>query len=271
MKTISDLLVHLETVAPLELAECWDNVGLLVGDPSRQVQRVMTALTIVPTNVQEAIDGQADLIVTHHPLPFHPLKKITVDSVPGKLLWRLMGAGVSIFSPHTAWDNAASGINRQLAELLRLKDVEPLLPSKNPRLAACGLGTGRTGLLQGATSLAEIATQLSAPLKATQISLVGSPEKRVNKIGIVCGSGASLLAAAHAAGCDAFLTGEATFHQCLEAESYGMSMILLGHFASEKFGLCHLNHLLQHHHPDIHFWSSSAESEPATPFTPSNL
>jgi dinuclear metal center YbgI/SA1388 family protein len=271
MKTISDLLIHLETVAPLELAENWDNVGLLVGDPSRQVQRVMTALTVVPTNVQEAIDGKADIIVTHHPLPFHPLKKITTDSVPGKLLWRLMGAGISIFSPHTAWDNAASGINRQLAELLRLTDIEPLQPSKNARLAACGLGTGRIGLTQGAISLGEIASQISAPLKAKQISLVGPPEKEVKKVGIVCGSGASLLAAAHAAGCDTFLTGEATFHQCLEAESYGMSMILLGHFASEKFGLCHLTHVLQHHHPEIHFWSSSAESEPASPFIHTKL
>lgn len=69
MKTISDLLLHLETVAPLELAESWDNVGLLVGDPARQAQRVMTALTLVPTNVQEAIDGKRtlSLLTTHSP------------------------------------------------------------------------------------------------------------------------------------------------------------------------------------------------------------
>ena len=109
---ISELAQHLESIAPLGLAEDWDNVGLLVGDGNENVQRVMTCLTVTPNTVQEAIKKQADLIVSHHPFPFRPTKRITTQDTVGRLLWQLIRNGISVYSPHTAWDSAADGINR---------------------------------------------------------------------------------------------------------------------------------------------------------------
>src|SRR5262245_40657526 len=129
MPTIATLIGFLEEYAPPRLAESWDNVGLLVGDRAAVVSKVMTCLTITPDSAAEAVDEGAQLIVTHHPLPFRPLKQLTTDTVEGKLLWSLIGAGISIYSPHTAFDSARAGINQRLADLLQLQGIAPLVPA----------------------------------------------------------------------------------------------------------------------------------------------
>ena len=106
---------------PLRLAESWDNVGLLLGDPQRPVERIMTCLTVTSATVDEAVANKADLVVAHHPLPFTALKKLTTASPEGRSLWSLAEAGISIYSPHTAFDSAPEGINQQLAAGLGLE------------------------------------------------------------------------------------------------------------------------------------------------------
>ena len=132
----------MDQFAPTRLAEDWDNVGLLVGDRHAPVRRVMTCLTVTPESVLEAIDEKADLIVTHHPLPFRPIKKLTTDSVSARMIWQLARAGISIYSPHTGFDSAQQGINFSLATRLGLQSIQPLnqLPDDPD-----GLGTGRVG------------------------------------------------------------------------------------------------------------------------------
>jgi putative NIF3 family GTP cyclohydrolase 1 type 2 len=104
MLTVADIAEFLNEFAPPVLAEEWDNVGLLVGRAQAPVERVMTCLTITPASAREAIEGRAQLIVTHHPLPFRPLKRLTDEAPEGSLLLDLIGAGVAVFSPHTAFD-----------------------------------------------------------------------------------------------------------------------------------------------------------------------
>ena len=106
--TINDVCSWLGEIAPLELAEEWDNVGLLVGDRGRGLERFMTCLTITPTTTAEAIERRADLIVVHHPLPFRPISQLTTDTTVGGLLWDLLGAGVAVYSAHTAFDSASA-------------------------------------------------------------------------------------------------------------------------------------------------------------------
>src|SRR5438132_3460963 len=144
MTTVSHLCDFLDCLAPPALAAEWDNVGLLVGDRAQKVERVMTCLTITPAVAAEAIRERADLIVTHHPLPFKPLKRLTADQPTGRMLLDLIRAGVAIHSPHTAFDSAAAGINQQLAEGLGLTQIQPLEPAEG---VASGLGSGRWGSL----------------------------------------------------------------------------------------------------------------------------
>ena len=93
MANIREICEFLEALAPARLAEDWDNVGLLVGDPTRAARRVMTCLTVTMDSAREAVQEQVDLIVTHHPLPFRPLHRLTVETTAGRLLWELIGRG----------------------------------------------------------------------------------------------------------------------------------------------------------------------------------
>jgi dinuclear metal center YbgI/SA1388 family protein len=133
MLTVAAVIEHLERLAPPSLAADWDNVGLLLGDRAAPVARLMTCLTVTPESAAEAVERKADLVVTHHPILFKPAKRLTADTAEGRMLLSLARAGVAVYSPHTAFDNAAGGINDQLAALLGLTEVAPLRRGQGPR------------------------------------------------------------------------------------------------------------------------------------------
>jgi dinuclear metal center YbgI/SA1388 family protein len=132
MKTVAEVAGWLEGFAPSRLAEKWDNVGLLWGDPGAEVERVMTCLTITAETADEAIRERAGLIVSHHPILFRETKRIRADLPGTAFLWRLARAGVAIASPHTAFDGAADGINAGLCRRLGLIDAVPIRPAAAP-------------------------------------------------------------------------------------------------------------------------------------------
>ena len=259
MATVASICQVLEQLAPSRLAEEWDNVGLLVGERSRPVQRLMTCLTITPESAAEAIERQVEMIISHHPLPFRELRRLTGDTTDGQLLLQLIEAGIAIYSPHTALDSATAGINQQLAEGLALANIEPLVP--HPELPDAG-GTGRRGQLESAITLDQLAARLGRFLDCQTIKVVGSADKQVERVGIACGSGGELLPAAARAGCDVLVSGEARFHTCLEASARGVALILCGHFASECFALRQLALQLDDQLKDISVFSSSQEDDP---------
>ena len=126
MPTLAEVTDELERLAPLRLAADWDTVGLLIGGRRARIERVMTCLTLTERVAAEAVAERADLVVVHHPLPFRPLGRITTATGTGRVLLALIESGVSLWSPHTAWDSAAGGINDQLAAILDLERVVPL-------------------------------------------------------------------------------------------------------------------------------------------------
>lgn len=126
MASVADFVSALQTIAPMGLAAEWDNVGLLLGDTAAPAERVMTCLTVTPDSVAEAIEERARLIVSHHPILFRPAKQLTTATAEGRMLLNLVQAGIAVYSPHTAYDNCAGGINDQLAQKLGLTGVGPL-------------------------------------------------------------------------------------------------------------------------------------------------
>lgn len=129
MTTVAEIAAWMEHFAPSRLAESWDNVGLLTGDPSAEVQRTMTCLTVTPESAAEAIVDRADLIVSHHPVMFRAIKTLRADRPESSVLWKLARSGIAVYSPHTAFDNTEGGINDGLARRLGLREIGPLRPS----------------------------------------------------------------------------------------------------------------------------------------------
>lgn len=259
MTTLQRILTTLDELAPLRTAESWDNVGLLVGDRSREVHRVMCCLTVTDATLDEAIESEAELIVTHHPIPFKPVPRITADSTTGKLLLRAIEHRIAIYSPHTAWDNSEVGINAQFAKRIGLQNVRPLVPFAADMRAPLGTGTGRCGTLPTETSIESLQNTLVKSIPHCNFRHTHSIQRVVQKVGIVCGSGGSLLSLAIQAGCDAMLTGEATYHQCLEAEGNNVALLMVGHFASESFAMTELADQLSRAHPEVSSTASQSD------------
>src|SRR5262245_35350223 len=126
MLTVAAVVAYLDQFAPRHLAASWDNVGLLLGDRAAPVTRIMTCLTVTPASAAEAVAEKVNLIVTHHPVLFRPVQRLTADTAEGRMLLALIQAGVAVYSPHTAFDNTRDGINDSLARRLGLTEVSPL-------------------------------------------------------------------------------------------------------------------------------------------------
>ena len=258
---LSDIVEKLEGHAPLTLAESWDNVGLLAGDLDLPVHRIMTCLTISRETVREAIESGVQLVVAHHPLPFKPLQRIVTSTAVGQSLWPLIREGIAIYSPHTAWDSASNGINARLAAWLNLIDVRPIrtieIENQESRV-----GVGRIGRLEPTKSIGEIVNSLRNRLPSLTAFANQQVDRQIAHVAIVCGSGGSFVDAARQRGADLLLTGEATYHQCLEAQSMNLGLLLIGHFASERFSMDALAGLLQTDFPTLDVWASRNECDP---------
>ncbi len=220
MTRVSDIAQWLDRFAPPALAEPWDNVGLLWGDPAAEVSRVMTCLTVTDRSAQEAIDENAELIVSHHPVLFRAVKRVVAGQPGDGILWMLARAGVSILSPHTAFDNTPGGINDGLAVRLGLTDVGPLrtMPApgsfkvviftpKSDREAVLAAvfeaGAGRIGAYEECSfTTAGLGTFFGTEGANPTIGTVGRRESvREQKIEVVCPADrlAAVLGAARAA------------------------------------------------------------------------
>ena len=217
--TVQEILRELKAFAPTELACNWDNVGLLV-DAGRPVSRVLTALDITADVVREAAAQSCELIVSHHPVIFDPLKRIAADDVPALLLQN----GISAICMHTNLDAAPGGVNDALAAALGLEDPGPL---GDPE------GLCRMGTLASPMPLQEFAKHVCRALQANGVRYAGDsgPVRKVAVGGGACGDYED---AAIAAGCDVFVTSDLSYHQFLDAAGKGIRLIDAGHFPTEN-------------------------------------
>ncbi len=263
---VRDVLNYVRELAPLELAEDWDNVGLLIGSEDDAISSAMTCLTLTPKVADEAIRKQAQLIVTHHPVLFRAVKQLTTATSEGRVLLDLIRAGIAVYSPHTSWDSAQSGINRQLAQLLELRSVQPLRP-KSPSVTPDGIvaqpiGAGRFGDLSRPKSLSEFVEFSKRQLGVPYTQFVGDPDREVRRVGVACGAAAEYMRDAAREGCDVLLTGEARFHSCLEAQTLGIALVIPGHYATERPAMVRLASFLKSKFPELTTWPSETETDP---------
>jgi dinuclear metal center YbgI/SA1388 family protein len=258
MPSLPDVVAALERIAPLRLAAEWDSVGLLVAPRDAAVRRVLTCLTLAPEVAAEAVRERIDLVITHHPLPFRPIGRLTPETGTGRVLLALVGAGCGIWSSHTAWDSAAGGINDQLAALAGLAEARPITPDAvDP-----AVGFGRRGSAAADVSVAGLAQRLADSLGATGVQIVGDRDRPAGRVGIVCGSGGDLVAQVAAAGCTTLVTGELKLHQACEALAADLAVIALGHHASEHFAMAELGRRLAAELPGLEPVVSREDRDP---------
>ncbi len=262
---IAEVLKYLQELAPLDLAEDWDNVGLLIGTAQAEVSSIMTCLTLTPDVAEEAIREGADLIVSHHPVLFRAVKQLNDRTAEGRMLLDLIRAGVAVYSPHTCYDSAQAGINRQLAQTCGLRNVRPLRPraaAVDDAATGSPIGAGRLGELSQPIQLSELVELVKRCLKQPAMQFVGHPDREVSRVGVACGAAAEFMHDAIREGCDVLLTGEARFHACLEARTSGIALILPGHYATERPAMIRMAQFLKGQYPDLNTWASTSEADP---------
>ena len=213
--TVQQILGLLQTLAPSELACSWDNVGLLV-DVGVPVSRVLTTLDITAAVVQEAVENDCQLIVSHHPVIFDPLKHISAGDVPALLIKN----NISAICMHTNLDAAPGGVNDVLADLLRIENRRDFADN-----------CGRIGTLNVPTTAQQLAETCSRMLH-THCKFVEA-DHPVEKLAEVSGAGGSYLQQAIDEGADCLVTGEAAHHIAILAKQKGVGLVVAGHWGTE--------------------------------------
>ena len=256
MTTVQQVYEEMQRIAPLELAESWDNPGLLV-DCGGTVQKVLVTLDITPEVVEEAARKHCEVIVAHHPVIFSPLKKIGPQDVP----CQLVRAGISAICMHTNLDAAEGGVNEVLAGIFGMKNLETFAD-----------GCGRVGEIElnSVKGLAyqvqkELASRCNLPENgpAVQIKLVDNG-RMVKRLAVISGAGGSLFEEAIAVGADCLLTGEANHHHAIDAKRLGLSLIAAGHYATEFPVTAAVAEKLHAALPELDVLVSEANKDPYT-------
>jgi len=221
--TVNQVLECLANIAPVALAEEWDNVGLLVGDPGKDVDRIMCALDLTDAVIEEAISNKAGLIVTHHPVMFRGRKNLRTDDHEGKMLCDLVRNNIALIAMHTNFDSTKPGVNDALAEALGLENVSDLENGMR-------MGTVEEMPLGAFGKMAE--KKLRGPVR-----LYGNPEKLIHKVAVLGGAGEDYASAARMNGADVYLTGEMAYHKAMDCTFENMCVVEAGHAATELPGV----------------------------------
>lgn len=238
--TVQNLLDILEEIAPAALARSWDNVGLLLGSPQSRVASALLALDPAAALLAEAAACSAELIITHHPAIFHPLKSLRTDQPGGRFLAAALRAGISVIGCHTNFDAAPGGVSEVLAQALGLLERAPL--AADERAPSCGLG--RIGLLPKPISADAFLARLKTAVPLPWLLEAGPRPHAVVKAALCGGSGSDLAETALAAGADVFVTAEIKHNVARWAEEAGLWLLDGGHFATEYPAMRRLGQLL---------------------------
>ena len=235
---LSDIIDILDRLAPPSLAEEWDNCGLQLGDLSWSVSKIWIALDPTLAVVEAACDRKIDLLVTHHPLIFRPLKSIEFHTPLGAVIQKATRHNLAIFAAHTNLDSVTGGLNDILARRLGLKNLMPLATGgqiKDLISGDSGPGIGRVGRLDKATELKTLAHSIKKKMGLRTIKFAGDPDLLIKKAAVCTGSGSSLLAQFFDSGAQVYISGDMRYHDARDIEAVNRGVIDIGHFASECF------------------------------------
>ncbi len=226
-----DIINFLEEKYPRSNAEEWDNVGLLVGNNKKDVKKIQLSIDATEKAVDYAAQNNVDMIVTHHPLIFKPLKSIVMSELSGRKIIKLIENGLNLYSIHTNLDSSKDGLNDYILELLEVKKYKIIDINANDETA----GIGRMYTLEEKITILEYADFIKTKMKIKNVRVISNDLKsEVKKIALINGSGMSYWRKVKSLGADLFITGDIGYHDALDAKESGLHLIDIGHFESEN-------------------------------------
>jgi len=218
---IQELTATMERIAPRALALEFDNPGLLIEPDHTEISRVLVALDCTKAVAEEAVEWGADLVLTHHPLFFHPVKHMTFSDPATVAACILLRHGIGLYAAHTNLDAAHGGVNDTLCSLFGIREAIPF-----------DEGVGRVGTLKEPETLLSFANRAKSVLGA-RVAVAGDAERIVQRVAVMGGSGGDSVVLAAAQGADVLLTGEVKHSDAIDAQSLGMSLVVAGHYETE--------------------------------------
>ena len=223
--TVQDIMDKLEQQSPLDAACEWDNVGLLVGDANKKVKNIYIALDASDDVIQHAIDAKADMLITHHPLIFSGMKRLTSDDFIGRRVIALVQHNIAYYAIHTNFDVYGMGALAQ--DKMKLYDALPLCVSHGEE------GMGRIGNLAEPVKLKKLASEVKKNFEVSAVRIYGDPDAKVQKIAIMPGSGKDEIDTALEQNADVLITGDIGHHAGIDAVAKGICIIDAGHYGLE--------------------------------------
>lgn len=261
--TCRDIIDAVESVAPPRLQESYDNTGVQVGRLDRPCTGVLLCVDLTDRIVDEAAARGCNLIVTHHPLLFHPLKSITGEGRVQQALVKAIRGDITVYSCHTAIDNAPGGVSFAMASRLGLAGVAALEERSDARLGA--VGSGVIGELEQPLSPLQLVDRVKAAFHSpvTRCSDPGAlaPGREIRRVALCGGAGAFLLDRAIALGADAFITSDTKYNLFLDC-ARDIFLVDIGHFESEECVKEIFYHIIRKKIPTFAVYKSEIESNP---------
>ena len=257
MIKVNNIIKEMELLAPTYLKEDFDNVGLMVGDKNKEVKKVLLALDCTLKVIEEAKKENVELIITHHPLIFKRPSSITTDTLQGKKIIELIKNDISLYSSHTNLDSVENGLNDTIVSILGFDNFKILEKNKSDDKA----GLGRIVSLNESIQLEDLISKIKKSLNINNLRVVKGKDK-VNKIAIINGSGQDFIGKAVALGADCIITGDTTYHFASDYKEMEISILDVGHFASEQITFFNVMENLKEKFKDVEFITSTVEEDP---------
>ena len=253
----NEVIACLERVAPRCFAEKWDNVGLLAGREDKEIKKILLALDPTSDVVEEAVNWKADLLITHHPLIFSGIKSVTTSDFIGKRVFNLIFQDICYYAMHTNFD--VMGMADAVADQLELEKCQVLDVTYQDEISKEGIG--RMGELSRTMSLEECAKYVKEKCRLSSVKVFGDPEKLIDVVALIPGSGKSYIDLAIKKGAQVVITGDIDHHNGLDAVERGLAVIDAGHYGLEKIFVAYMEEVLRRELPGVQI-KKAAEKEP---------
>lgn len=257
MVTLKELTEYLELIAPSALAESYDNVGLLIGDENAKINKVLISLDTDEQVAKEASELGVQLILSHHPLIFHPVKNILKSSSFGRTAYALIQNNISLYAMHTNFDSVSGGLCDYFLQQICSQKAVASLEGEYPN------GIGRIAVLPEHVSLAGLLQRIKQNMNVGQLRFVGDENLAVKRIAVCNGGGADLIYSAAKAEADVFVTGDLKYHHARFAYENGMGLIEIPHYEAEIIFCRYICERLKKHFTDrVDFFVSQKNVNP---------